>query len=204
MTKPSGRAPKRGRGKKRVPRYVLRVLTEGERTEPDYLCVWVRRNARVHLDFAERGMTPGALVRLAKKHLGDQPRKRAARDFDEIWCVFDTDEHENLANAMEEARQCGIQVAVSNPCFELWLVLHVREQTAYISRHDVQRLSNELGLSDGKRIADAARNTLVEAFPTATERAQALDRRHAGNNRPARSNPSTDVWRLVDQLHDGA
>ena len=37
-------------------------------------------------------------------------------------------------------------VAVSNPCFELWLVLHAREQTAFISRHDVQRLSETAAL----------------------------------------------------------
>ena len=193
MRKPAGRAPQRGRDQKRAPRYVLRVLTEGERTEPDYLFLWVRRNTRVQLDLVDHGKTPDALVRQAKEHLRGQPKRRAARDFDEIWCVFDTDEHENLANAMEEARQSSIKVAVSNPCFELWLILHVREQTAYISRQGVQRLSDELGLSDGKRIADAARNTLLEAFPTAAERAQALDRRHAGNNSPARSNPSTDV-----------
>lgn len=203
MRRPSGRLPPRGRAAKRAPRYILRVLTEGERTEPDYLFVWVRRNAGVHLDIADRGMTPDALVRRAKEHLKGQPRRRAARDFDEIWCVFDTDEHENLPQAIEEARRSGVKVAVSNPCFELWLVLHRREQTAYIDRRDVQRLSNELGLSDDKRIPNAARNTLVEAFPTAKERAQALDRRHAGNDSPARENPSTDVWRLVDQLRDG-
>ena len=47
------------------------------------------------------------------------------------------------------------------------------------------------------------RTTLADAFQTARERAQQLDQRHAGNNSPARSNPSTDVWRLVDQLRDG-
>ena len=203
MRRPAGRSPKRGRAEKRTPRYVLRVLTEGRRTEPDYFIVWRRRNARVHLNLADSGMTPDALVRRAKEHLRGQPRRRADRDFDEIWCVFDTDEHENLPHAVEDAGQNGIDVAVSNPCFELWLVLHAQEQTAPIDRHGVQRLSNELGLSDGKRIADTARNTLVEAFETAKDRAQALDQRHAGNDSPPRSNPSTDVWRLVDQLRDG-
>lgn len=203
MRRPSGRSPRRGRAAKRAPRNVLRVLTEGERTEPEYLFVWVRHNAGVHLDLADTGMTPDALVRRAKEHLKAQPRRRSTRDFDEIWCVFDTDEHENLPRAIEEARQSGVEVAVSNPCFELWLVLHRRRQTAYIDRRDVQRLSNELGLSDGKAIAAAGRNTLVEAFPIAKERAQELDRRHAGNDSPARENPSTNVWRLVDQLRDG-
>ena len=46
-------------------------------------------------------------------------------------------------------------------------------------------------------------NTLVDAFQTAKDRAQQLDQRHAGNNIPVRSNPSTDVWRLVDHLRAG-
>lgn len=104
---------------------------------------------------------------------------------------------------MEEARQSGIRVAVSNPCIELWLVLHAREQTAYIDRHVVQRLASELGLADGKRIPDSVRQALVEGFETARQRARALDERHDGDGRPRRSNPSTDVWQLVDRLRDG-
>ena len=164
MTRPSGRFPRR-RHTPKEPRRILRVLTEGERTEPGYLTLWARRNRGiVRLDLADTGMTPDALVRRAKEHLQGSPRsRRAGRDFDEIWCVFDTDEHENLSQAMEDARQTDIEVAVSNPCFGLWLVLHVQEQTAHIHRHDVQQLSSELGLSDGKRIANTARTSLVEA-----------------------------------------
>ena len=133
-------------------------------------------------------MTPATLVEHAREHLRSNRRRRPA--FDEIWCVFDTDEHKRLAQAIEEARQSGIEVAVSNPCIELWLVLHKREQTAHIHRHNVQRLSSALGLSDGKRIAEPAWTGLVEAFETAKQRARALDERHSGNGSPPRSNPA--------------
>ena len=86
-------------------------------------------------------------------------------------------------------------------CIELWFVLHSRDQAAHIHRHDVQSLSNKLGFTDDKKIADAARATLVVGFETAKQRARALDARHAGNGSPRRSNPSTDVWRLVDRLN---
>ena len=148
-------------------------------------------------------MTPDALVRQAKEHVRRRPRKHAEREFDEIWCVFDTDNHVHLSQAIAEARQGGIKVAVSNPCFELWLVLHVQDQTAYIHRHAVQHEAKRLGLSDGKRIAEAAKNTFIARFQDARQRAQALDQLHAGNNSPGRSNPSTDVWRLVNRLRDG-
>ena len=171
MTRPSGGRPRRP-GNPQEQRRVIRVLTEGRVTERDYLRRWARRNRGiVHIDFPDAGMTPDALVRRARKYVRQNLRsRRADPDFDEIWCVFDTDEHRHLSQAMEDARQSGIEVAVSNPCFELWLVLHVQEQTAYIHRHKVQRLSSELGLSDGKngkRTAEQAWTGLVEAFETA-------------------------------------
>ena len=203
MKKPSGRFPRR-RHPTREPRRVLRVLAEGETTEPGYLSGWARRNARIHLDLdpSDTGMAPDTLVRRAREHVRCNRRrsKRADPHFNEIWCVFDKDEHPNLPRAIDDARQSGIEVAVSNPCFELWLVLHVEDQTAHVHRRDVQRRANELGLSDGKKIANAAWGRLIEAFETAKQRARALDERHEGNDSPPRSNPSTDVWRLVDRI----
>ena len=204
MKKPSGRPPRRTRVR-RPPRRILRVLSEGEVTEPNYLVEWARRNRdKVTLKIDDRGMTPATLVRTAKEYLKDRRPRRADPDFDEIWCVFDTDQHPNLAQAIHEAGQSEIEVAVSNPCFELWLVVHAREQTAYIDRHDVQRLAGELGLTDGKNIPKSAWNTLVQSLDDAKRRARALDQRHDGNGSPPRSNPSTDVWRLVDRLRDTA
>ena len=204
MKKPSGRRLQRVHVQKQPPRHILRVLSEGELTEPSYFSEWARRHRdTVRLKLEDGGMTPDALVRTAKQYLKNRRPRRADPDFDEIWCVFDTDQHPNLAQAINEAGQSGIEVAVSNPCFELWFVLHVQDQTGHIDRHDVQRLSNELRLSEGKKIRDTARNTLVEAFETAKQRAQALDERHAGNGSPPRENPSTDVWRLVDRLRNG-
>ena len=47
--------------------------------------------------------------------------------FEAVWCVFDVDQHPHLTTAVEEARTAGIDVAVSSPSFELWLLLHFRE-----------------------------------------------------------------------------
>ena len=203
MKKPSGRFPQRGVAPRRIPRRVLWVLTEGEKTEPAYLDMWAHRNTDVHVEIKDTGMSPDALVRRAKEHERRQPKKHENRDFDEIWCVSDTDEHKKLRHAIDDARQSGIEMVVSNPCFELWLVLHVQKQTGYIHRHDVQKLSDTLGVTDGKKIAETAENTLIDAFEVAKDRARALDEIHAGNDSRERSNPSTDVWRLIDQFRDG-
>lgn len=202
MKRPSGRFPRRKYTPKRLPKRVLRVLTEGQRTEPRYFFAWRERYARVRLELADSGMTPDALVRRAREYAKKQPLKHADRDFDEIWCVFDTDEHENLKEALVEAEQGDINVALSNPCFELWLVLHAKEQTTFINRDDVQRQSDTLGLTDRKNIRDSAWETLRTAFEVAKGRARALDERHQGNGSPRGTNPSTNVWQLVDRLRN--
>lgn len=204
MKSPSARRPRRS-STRREPRRVIRVLTEGKLTEPDYLTRWARLNrSRVRLEISNSGMTPEALVRRAKEHMKHSRRtKRTDPEFDEIWCVFDVDQHPNIAQAINEARQSGIETAVSNPCFELWLVLHKNDLTAYLDRRAIQRLSDDLQLTANKRIVPAAEPLLVDAVETAKQRAIALDQRHAGNGSPARSNPSTDVWRLVDRLRTG-
>ena len=161
---------------------MIRVLTEGTITEPDYLTKWARLNRRnVRLEIGDSGMTPDALVRRAKEHVKRNRRtKRSDPEFDEIWCVFDVDQHPNVSRAIHDARQSGIKVAVSNPCFELWLVLHRDEQTAYIDRQEIQRRSDELRITAKKRILPSAEAILVDAVETATQRARALDQAFPG------------------------
>ena len=185
-------------------RRVIRVLTEGEITEPEYLTAWARHNrSHVRLDISDRGMTPKTLVSRAKDHVRkNRPTKRRGPDYDEIWCVFDIDNHPHVPQAVEEARHGGIEVAVSSPCFELWLVLHAHAQTAHIDRHGAQRLSADLGLSRDKTIPQDARGRLIDTFEIAKQRAIDLSERHAGNGSPPRTNPSTDVWRLVDRVRN--
>ena len=92
-------------------------------------------------------MTPETLINHASQHMRRRRRsRRSDQDFDEIWCVFDIDQHPNVSTAIHNARQSGVEVAVSNPCIELWLVLHVEDQTAHISRRNVQRRADELQL----------------------------------------------------------
>ena len=201
MTRPSGRRARRGHTARKE-RRVIRVLTEGKITEPGYLTAWARRYRHsVRIDLSECGMAPETLVDHAAQHMRRRRRSgRGDREFDEIRCVFDIDEHGNIPAAIHNARQSGIEVAVSNPCIELWLVLHVEDQAAYIHRRNVQRRANELELTVGKKISERAWTTLFDEFETARQRAKGLDQRHSGNGSPPRSNPSTDVWRLVDRI----
>lgn len=188
-------------------RRIIRVHTEGVATEVDYLNKLANHHrATIRLTFGPGGRVPKSLVEQACQ---DEDKRRRQRrpvppyDYDEIWCVFDVDEHPDINQAINQARQKGVKVAVSNPCFELWLVLHQQDQTAHIDRKAVQRLAQELGLIKGKRIDDSSFDLLLEKYEDARRRAKGLDRRHKGNLSSPWSNPSTGVWRLVDSIRDG-
>lgn len=53
---------------------------------------------------------------------------------DQRWLLLDTDHciqdahQKSFSAALQEAKQAGINVALSRPCFELWLLLHHAEQ----------------------------------------------------------------------------
>lgn len=199
MSRAPGTPPRRGAGR-RLPRRVIRVLTEGAVTEPDYLDLWRRQSPSVVVDINTEtaGYAPLSRVQEARRMKRSQRRKDP--DFDEIWCVFDVDDHPNLNSAIAEARDAGIEIAVSNPCFELWLVLHVEDQTTEVDRHTIQRRAGHLGLIEGKSIPEAAKGTILHGYESAKSRARACEKRHhLGDRRPG-ANPSSGVWRLIDSI----
>ena len=109
-----------------------------------------------------------------------------------------------MSRAIREARDSGVLTALSNPCFELWLVLHVEDCRGHIERGTVQVRCRELGLTDGKALADGAETRFAAGYVAAKRRAQALDRMHEDSGAPRESNPSSNVWQLVDRLNDSA
>lgn len=183
---------------KQLPRRVIRVLTEGKVTEPEYIKILERNiNVRIEIDRRDAGV-PLTLVRRAREY--QLMNKKRNPSFDEIWCIFDVDEHPNIDQAIHEARDSGINIAISNPCFELWLVLHYQNQNRYIDRQEIQSLAKRLDITDGKGITPKAREHLSTTYSEAKRRAENLEKRHIGNGSKGWENPSSQVWRFVDGL----
>ncbi|NJP30622.1 RloB family protein [Micromonospora thermarum] len=119
-------------------------------------------------------------------------------EVDECWCVFDVEwpqNHPRLAEAIRLATVHNIRLAISNPCFELWLTLHFEEQTAFLTTVEAERRSRRLDGRSGKRI-DGAR--YVELRRIAARRAAALSHRHARNQTSfPKDNPSSTFYELL-------
>ena len=181
----------------------IAVFTEGKKTEPGYLSHWYRAHRDRVLVVISCGLgAPMTVVDRAvekKRYEAKEARRGRGRASDEYWCVIDVDQHPNLGPAVEKAIANGISVAVSNPCVELWFILHFQDQAAEIGRNRVQAISKEL-LKCDKTLDEQALLALDERFLEARAKAKALDAKHLGDGRPPRSNPSSGVWKLIDRI----
>lgn len=191
------------RASTRIPKRRLLALCEGKVTEPEYLRGYVRlkRNASLELEIAKERGAPLTLVELAVTRKGKAARlaKRHGDPFlayDEVWCVFDVDEHPYLNDAVQLAAANGINLAVSNPCFELWLVLHFRESPGSRHRDEVQRLL-ERHLPNYDKHLDF--NLVASLVPDAERRARRLDA-DAEEEGEAGRNPTTGMHRLTESI----
>lgn len=179
------------------------MFVEGARTEPQYLTFWWR----LHREHVALAIDPfhGGPVQLVEQALAFHKAELAAErkgkgtPVDEVWCVFDVDEHHDVARAVADALRGGINVAVSHPCIEVWFMWHYRDQSAYIHRHDAQRESRAL-IQCEKGLTTLALDGLHARYGDARARALAMENEHARNQLAMDSNPSSSLWKLVDAI----
>jgi hypothetical protein len=187
----------------RRPRKTFVIFCEGERTEPEYLDALkrqpsVRDVAAVDLrvEGGQGDSKPLTLVAMATEAHSRAIDEEA--EIDEFWCVFDVEwpqNHPGLKKAVQQARVNGINLAVSNPCFELWLILHFKDQTAWLENGDARRLRRQLDGSGDKGL-DAAKYMSLTA--DAARRAAELDRRHLRDGTVfPHDNPSSGMHQLL-------
>ncbi len=179
------------------------MVCEGKRTEPEYIRGFERyvRNATVQVAIPKERGDPRKIVEIAKAESEAASKEAERQDdlflrFDEVWCVFDRDEHERFQDACQMARDNGFNLAVSNPCVELWLILHFRESPGARHRHDVQKMLATFISGYDKGLDFAA---LLHGVEAATDRARRLDR-DANTMGESGRNPTTGFYLLTDSI----
>lgn len=196
------RRPARGPAS-RNPRRRLLVVCEGKVTEPLYIKGFERkaRNATVEVEIHGEQGDPRKLVEMAKLKR-DTAKAQAKQqkdeflDYDEVWCAFDRDQHERFEDACQMARDNQFELAVSNACFELWLLLHFRESPGAQHRDQLRKMLKK-SLPDYDKHFDFER--VADRVDQATERARRLDRDANRMGEPFR-NPTTGFYRLIESI----
>ena len=188
---------------RREPKPRMLVVCEGRNTEPQYFKQFasVHRNSLVEVEIAPGQGVPLTVVRAAK-----EKKKKAASAakresdvnlrYEWVWCVFDIDEHPHVSEATILAQQNGIQLAISNPCFELWLLLHFRHFASTLDRHKVQAMLKTHVQGYDKRIDF---DDYAAGYQDAVDRAKNL-RNLAASMSDIGRNPSTAVYELTESI----
>ncbi len=124
---------------------------------------------------------------------------------DNAWAVFDGDEHieKSLANwqsAISRAKSQKINLAITNPCFELWYLIHYQDNLAQITRDKIIKLL-------GKHINNYDKSTCLYPEPLkpltekAIRRANKIAKQIEANKLDEHSNPCcSGLPKLISSL----
>lgn len=159
-----------------------------------------------------RGTDPKNVIEAAK----DETEKRKALvaqdmedDFEAVWIVFDTEGTQHIVrqrqarNAIQQALALGFKTAVSNPCFEYWLLLHfewcvepfnnAKEVCHRLKKYipDYNKSSNCYAIT--KPYLHVARKHAERVFQ---------ERHGFSNQHPCDCLPCTEIHYLVEKLLD--
>ncbi|MGW4128942.1 RloB family protein [Amycolatopsis japonica] len=209
--RPIHRSPGRSRDHR-----VVYVAVEGEITEVDYL-------AYVNKELIDDGQITLHVIARAN---GLKPMETVTKVLDdpdpgdELWVMFDRDEHTGIPQAFSSGRKNDVDVAFSHPSFDLWLLLHFQAFSGSqngSSKIVHEKLRQYPGYETfGKQGDDkSVKGTRVDSIRgkerTAARNARKLIKDcafdgcseaggHADGCDPLRRDPSTDVWRLLAAL----
>ena len=211
IRKPSGRHPfgsgrkeisyRRHRGS-RSPERVILILCEGSKTEPQYFRHFKAANRlrTIPIEVIPGGedlTDPIRLLEAAKKARVDHD---CDQEHDRVWCVFDAERKgtHDLERVIRYARGNRLLLAISNPAFEYWCLLHYEctdrlfvnalEVIAALRQH-IPRYDKSMDIYQclGERTAQALGNA-------------GLLRKRGGQDWSGCPNPSTGVDQLVQEI----
>lgn len=164
------------------------IVTEGSKTEPLYLeeirATHQLHSANVEVQPGQLGTAPIQVVQYARQLFeeGDLHKGIRPKSFDQVYAVFDRDDHDSYFNALNLAKSLdgklrnddrqpvSFKAITSIPSFELWLLLHYEDIQAPIHRDEVMAHLKQYipGYDKG---AGGAFATTRDRLETATQRA---------------------------------
>ena len=161
------------------------VFCEGE-TEEQYIC-YLRSKYRLPIIIDAKI----AGNRITSTYIGNYKKAKMNHPKDKTFLMYDLDVPEMLIK-LQKIRDAVI--ISSNPCFELWFLLHYQDQKAEISSSECTSKLIEHHKIYKKGIIDCKlKGKLDEKHDKALHRAKKLN---------IHCNPSTQVYRLIECLDE--
>ena len=127
--------------------------------------------------------------KITEKYITEYKKQKTVHPKDRTYLVYDCDVEAVLKKLQ------GIKNAhylFSNPCFEIWYLLHYQNQTASLtSEVCISKLSNHISNYKKGALNDKLKSKIVENKSKSISRAKTLSEFN---------NPSTNVYKFVEEL----
>jgi hypothetical protein len=205
-----GPAKQRGRRKR-----IVHVFTEGLVTEPTYIEIIRAQGILTDPTMAvevriANASAPGsqrkplklveAAVRLMRDEVREAKRSALKKEYlPQVWCLFDRDEHEGIESALKVAKEGGVNVAFSHPCFEVWRLLHHKPVTGTFGGTCGQATARLPYAKDVANIKVVLPYQIAPgSFPDARKRAIQMNAQHDDHVAWAQRDPFTNVFEFVE------
>ena len=193
---------KRREAGRRPPKYHFLIVTNGEVTERKYFRDYgndlSKKGAVVWIEEPSfQNGNPSAVVKKAKE-LSTSSRYCFC---EEIWAVFDKDDFPDFKDAVSSGQSGKIKIGYSNPCFELWLLLHFQDVSSDMTTKTViDKVESHFKKSGSKyekngKIFDFV--TTKGSEKEACRRAENLEKTFE----PWKNPPSTSIHKLIEQIN---
>lgn len=123
---------------------------------------------------------------------------------DKAFCVFDTDDDERKNKQIEDAKKLadiyGIEIIVSSPSFEEWILCHFENSTSFINNRDIVKKVNEY--IPYKKTIDVF-DDIKHLTDKAIKNAKFKEKYHKNLNHnlySTEANPSSMVYKIIEEL----
>lgn len=200
--------PRKGKQQK-VLKPRLHIFCEGTKTEPNYLNGYIERCFPGTVLTLVRRTKKNTPVELVKEAIAEKTHRDTPEE-DQFWVVYDRESPNKYSPALHEeafakAKANGINIAFSNVCFEVWLLLHFQATVPACDSCDDLCKRSPLKKYIPNYDKGAKRNYTETEISNARKNAVKLNKQTiAGANaswtKPYQWNPYTDVYKLLNAM----
>lgn len=187
----------------RIPKRIILISYEGE-TERRYFSNFSDRNCNYRILRVLGNETDP--VNLVKHVIEEIKSKGLDLNYDKAFCIFDTDTNsmkdKQINEALSLASENGIVLITSNPCIELWFLLHYEYTTAFFTNNGIlKRLQNYFSkYKKGYNIYP----DIEDKISNAINNSKKLEKYQISNHDTLNSvetNPYTGIYKIIEELN---
>ena len=126
---------------------------------------------------------------ISERYISNYKKHKTVHPKDKTFLIYDCD----VEHVLEKLHRIkDAHLISSNPCFEIWYLLHCQNQTASVTSEEcVLKLKNHVKSYQKGVIDDKLKSKITENKSKAISRSKEL---------PENCNPSTAVYKLVEEL----